>query len=458
MWTLEEAPIMISRLSSFIAVSVAFLPMAGAAADPGIAASPRPDAVQALRATPVTSRVSVATDGTEGDDLSMDAAISAGGRYVAFVSAASNLVAGDTNHRSDVFVRDRVARVTERVSVGLAGVQANGRSTTPAISADGRYVAFMSSGRNLVAGDTNYRPDVFVRDMVNHVTRRVSVGPGGAQANGRSSQPSISADGRYVAFGSNATDLVAGDTNGANDVFMRDTVAHVTRRVSVGRHGAQTADRKNSLNPSISADGRYVAFISRAANLVASDTNHNFDVFVRDMVNHLTRRVSVGRDGTQGNGRSRSPSISADGRYVAFVSASNNLVAGDTGAYDVFVRDTVNHVTRRVSVGPGGAQPNGRSSRPSISANGRYVAFDSTARNLVAGDTNDRFDVFVRDTVNHVTRRVSVGAGAAQANGNGWWAAISANGRYVAFQSAARNLVAGDTNGAEDVFARGPLR
>src|SRR3954471_9467575 len=141
MWTLEEAPIMISRLSSFIAVSVAFLPMAGAAADPGIAASPRPDAVQVLRATPATSRVSVATDGTEGDDLSMDAAISAGGRYVAFVSAASNLVAGDTNPRSDVFVRDRVARVTERVSVGVAGVQANGRSTTPAISADGRYVA-----------------------------------------------------------------------------------------------------------------------------------------------------------------------------------------------------------------------------------------------------------------------------------------------------------------------------
>ncbi len=352
----------------------------------------------------VTSRVSVSPTGGDANSYSYPPSISAGGRYVAFLSYASNLVAGDTNGAGDVFVRDRLAGVTRRVSVGPGGRQANRSSYFPSISAGGRYVAFSSVASNLVAGDTNDRRDVFVRDRVAKVTRRVSVGPGGRQANRSSYFPAISADGRYVAFVSHASNLVAGDTNSTNDVFVRDRVAKVTRRVSVGPGGRQ-ANRYSgfpylfySAFPSISADGRYVAFESYASNLVVGDTNHRSDVFVRDRVAKVTRRVSVGPGGRQANRDAYSPSISADGRHVAFASYASSLVAGDTnGTADVFVRDRLAKVTRRVSVGPGGRQANDYSYSPSISADGRHVAFVSYASNLVAGDTNGAADVFARD-------------------------------------------------------------
>jgi Tol biopolymer transport system component len=382
------------------------------------------------------------------------AAISAHGRFVAFQSGASNLVAGDTNGHIDVFVRDRVAQVTRRVSVGPGGQQANGSSRDPAISADGRFVAFQSSATNLVAGDTNNAEDVFVRDRKAQVTRRVSVGPGGQQANGGSAVPAISAHGRFVAFISSASNLVAGDTNDSPDVFVRDRVAQVTRRVSVGPGGQQANDFSQS--PAISAGGRFVTFTSLASNLVPGDTNGHKDVFVRDRVAQLTRRVSVGPGGQQANNISRAPAISADGRFVAFTSFASNLVPGDTnGTSDVFVRDRDAQVTQRVSVGPGGQQTNGGNSLvPVISAHGRFVAFTSFASNLVAGDTNNSPDVFVRDREAQGTQRVSVGPGGQQANNDSYSAAISADGRFVAFTSKASNLVAGDTNNARDVFVR----
>ncbi len=344
----------------------------------------------------VTSRVSVSPTGGDANSYSYPPSISAGGRYVAFLSYASNLVAGDTNGAGDVFVRDRLAGVTRRVSVGPGGRQANGSSVFPSISAGGRYVAFSSVASNLVAGDTNGAGDVFVRDRLAGVTRRVSVGPGGRQANRSSYFPSISAGGRYVAFSSVASNLVAGDTNDRRDVFVRDRVAKVTRRVSVGPGGRQA--NRSSYFPAISADGRYVAFESYASNLVVGDTNHRSDVFVRDRVAKVTRRVSVGPGGRQANRDAYSPSISADGRHVAFASYASSLVAGDTnGTADVFVRDRLAKVTRRVSVGPGGRQANDYSYSPSISADGRHVAFVSYASNLVAGDTNGAADVFARD-------------------------------------------------------------
>jgi Tol biopolymer transport system component len=201
-------------------------------------------------------------------------------------------VAGDTNNTVDVFVRDRVAQVTRRVSVGPGGQQPNDSSVEPAISAHGRFVAFISFASNLVAGDTNQSPDVFVQDRRTQVTRRVSVGPGGQQANGFSSQPAISAGGRYVAFTSDASNLVAGDTNQSPDVFVRDRRTQVTRRVSVGP-GSQQANSQ-SFDPAISAHGLLVAFASAASNLVAGDANNTVDVFVRDRVAQVTQRVSVG--------------------------------------------------------------------------------------------------------------------------------------------------------------------
>ncbi len=411
-------------------------------------------ASSADRGSPVTNRVSVSSDGGQANQLSYDPDISADGRYVAFFSYASNLVPHDTNGRSDVFVRDRVTHVTRRVSVAAGGQDSNRPSNNPAISADGRYVAFRSYASNLVAGDTNGRADVFVRDRVAKVTQLVSVGPGGAQANGYSLTPDVSAHGRYVTFTSAASNLVAGDTNGTSDVFVRDRVAQVTKRVSVGPDGAQ-ADSDSGF-PAISADGRYIAFNSSASNLgVVDDTNGRQDVFVRDRVAEVTRRVSVSPDGAQGDSYSFDPAISAHGRYVAFRSRASNLVTGDTNRrQDVFVRDRAANVTQRVSVGPGGAQADNGSLDPAISAHGRFVAFSSNARNLVTGDTNGKQDVFVRDRAANVTQRVSVGPGGTQANSGSGIPAISAHGRYVAFRSRASNLVAGDTNGTNDVFVR----
>ena len=404
-----------------------------------------------------TQRVSVSSAGNQGNgDSGLSApSISADGRYVAFDSKASNLVAGDSNGFFDVFVRDRKLHKTFRVSVSSAGVQGNGDSYEPSISADGRYVAFQSSASNLVAGDSNGVEDVFVRDLKLHKTFRVSVSSAGVQANNESFGPLISADGRYVAFVSDASNLVAGDSNGYEDVFVRDRALHKTVRVSVSSAGVQ--GNNYSANPSISADGRYVAFESPASNLVSGDSNGYLDVFVRDLKLHKTVRVSVDSAGVQGNNESFDSSISGDGRYVAFASLASNLVAGDSNGYtDVFVRDRKLHKTVRVSVGAAGVQGNGASYQPSISGDGRYVAFVSDASNLVLGDVNGYTDVFGRDRKKHKTFLVSVDSAGVQANAASGDPSISAAGGYVGFDSVASNLVAGDTNGHEDVFVRGP--
>src|SRR5436190_1064825 len=291
-----------------------------------------------------TERVSVASGGTEGNAASLAAARSAVGRFVAFVSAATDLVAADTNGASDVFVHDRQTGATERVSVASGGAQGNGSSGLigfafpPALSADGRFIAFVSLATSLVAGDTNGATDVFVRDRLTGTTERVSVASGGTQSNAASLGSALSADGRLVAFQSDATNLVVGDTNGATDVFVRDRQTGMTARVSVASDGTQA--NNVSTYPALSADGRFVAFQSAATNLVAGDTNGATDVFVRDRQTGTTERASVASGGTQGNGSSAGPVLSADGGLVAFHSTATNLVAGDAnGAYDVFVHD-----------------------------------------------------------------------------------------------------------------------
>jgi Tol biopolymer transport system component len=395
--------------------------------------------------------VSVASDGTQGNGASALPSISADGRYVAFLSGASNLVPGDTNGVDDVFVHDRLTGQTTRVSVASDGTEGNGHSESPSISADGRYVAFASYASNLVPGDTNGVMDVFVHDRLTGQTTRVSVASDGTQGNGESRYPSISADGRYVAFMSYASNLVPGDTNGVMDVFVHDRLTGQTTRVSVASDGTQ--GNGDSVSPSISADGRYVAFMSYAYNLVPGDTNGKADVFVHDRLTGQTTRVSVASDGTQGNDGSGGASISANGRYVAFVSGASNLVPGDTnGVDDVFVHDRLTGQTTRVSVASDGTQGNGDSWWPSISADGRYVAFMSWASNLVPGDTNGTWDVFVHDRLTGQTTRVSVASDGTEGNSDSIYPSISADGRYVAFQSWASNLIPRDTNGAWDVF------
>jgi Tol biopolymer transport system component len=408
-----------------------------------------------------TTRMSISSSGRQAQVASFLDAISANGRYVVFDSTASNLVPGDTNHASDVFLRDRKNGRTTRVSVGSSGRQCNGPSGSGAISADGRYVAFSSNASNLVLGDTNHRPDVFVHDRETGRTTRVSVNSGGRQGNGESYGPAISADGRYVAFTSSASNLVPRDTNGRADVLVHDLKTGRTTRVSVSSRGQEArgfASGTGSNAPSISADGRYVAFHSEASNLVPGDTNNVFDIFVHDRKTGRTTRVSVSSSGQEANGESFHASISADGRSVALASLASDLVAGDTNEVtDVFVHDLKTGRTTRVSVSSSGGQGDDTSFDPAISATGRYIAFGSDAR-LVAHDTNQLPDIFVRDRVAGTTRRVSLTNRGGQANGGGSLSAeISADGRWVAFESGASNLVPRDTNNAPDVFLHGPL-
>ena len=401
----------------------------------------------------ITERVSVASDGTQGDGGSDDPSASANGRYVAFQSLSDNLVSADTNYCKDVFVHDCETGQTTRVSVASDGTQGNDDSEFPSISADGRYVAFASAASNLVSGDTNGTWDVFVHDRETGQTTRVSVASDGTQGKDLSYYfPSISADGRYVAFVSWASNLVSGDTNGTPDVFVHDRETGQTTRVSVASDGAQ-GNRESCTHPSISADGRYVAFDSLASNLVSSDTNGDWDVFVHDRETGQTTRVSIASNGTQGNGYSLWPFISADGRDVVFQSSASNLVTGDTNdCDDVFVHDCETEQTTRVSVASDGMQGDGSSSFSPISADGRCVTFMSRASNLVSSDTNGDWDVFVHDRETGQTTRVSIASNGTQGNGMSRNPSISADGRYVAFGSEASNLVSSDTNGCRDVF------
>ncbi len=345
----------------------------------------------------MTELVSWATFGQPADGPSHNPAVSSDGRYVAFESEASNIVSGDSNNSRDIFRRDRQSQTTSRVSVASDGSEANFNCYDPAISADGRSVAFRSDASNLVAGDTNGRPDVFVRDCQANTTERVSIATNGAQSDFFCDWPALSADGRYVAFMSYASTLVAGDTNGAADIFVRDRQAGTTERVSVATNGAQANSDSND-RPAISADGRYVAFSSDATNLIAGDTNGTTDVFVHDRQTGTTERVSVATNASQANSASLSPAISSDGRCVAFLSIATNLVAGDTdGCMDVFVHDRLTGVTERASIAADGSQAGLTSDSPAISGDGRLVAFRSDASNLVPFDTNGWGDIFVRD-------------------------------------------------------------
>jgi Tol biopolymer transport system component len=408
----------------------------------------------------VIERVSIATDGTVGNGDSFQPSISADGRCVAFVSEASNLVTGDTNGVVDVFVRDLQTGATTRVSVDSDGNEANeGPNYDISMSADGRFVAFTSGASNLVAGDTNGCPDVFVHDRVTGVTTRESVSGSGAEGGlGFSDLPSISADGRYVAFDSDAASLVSGDINGCNDIFVRDRQTGATTRVSVHSNG--TPGNGDSYWASMSADGRYVSFTSFASNLVSGDTNGIADVFVHDCQTGATTRVSVATGGAQGNDytphENTGSSISADGRYVAFQSMAWGLVSPGSvaGITYIYVHDRQTGATTRASVATDGTQGNGGSYNPSISSNGRYVVFSSDASNLVTGDTNHRGDVFVYDRQTGTTERISMIDGGPQGNdySRALFGSLSSDGQLVALHSMASNLIADDANGVEDVF------
>ncbi len=380
------------------------------------------------------------------------------GRFVAFQTSDKTLVSSDTNGEADIFVHDRLTGFTERVSVASDGAQANGSSDAPALSANGREVVFQSQASNLVDGDTNGEQDIFLHDRHSGMTTQLSLGSDGLSADGSSVAPAVSADGRIVAFQSTATNLIADDTNGVADIFVYDLRSGVTTRVSLATDGTEGNGR--SLAPALSSDGAVVAFQSLATNFAAGVSNGMRHIFVHDRRSGITTPVNLAADGTEADKQSFNAVLSATGDHVAFQSNATNLVADDiNGKADIFVHDRVAGRTTRVSLASDGTEANGNSFDPVLSAAGRFVAFRSVATNLVANDTNAKADIFVHDRQNGLTLRVSVASDGSQADGNNQSPlVISADGRLVAFQSFARNLVPGDTNGVRDTFVHDRLR
>ena len=345
-----------------------------------------------------TVRVSVSSEGAQGNRASQLAggspSLDANGEIVAFYSDASNLVAGDSNGQTDVFVRSLGTNSTVLVSVAADGGSANGPSLFPSLSANGRYVAFQSQASNLVAGDNNAAADIFVRDLETGTTVRVC----NVQGNRFSFTPAISDNGQVVAFASAASNLVDGDSNGFVDIFVCTVEGGTPERVSLNSAGAE--GNGDSILPAISADGRFVGFKSLATNLVPDDRNGVVDVFLRDRQAGTTERISVDRFGGNADDFSFPPSVSDDGRFVAFGSAANDLIEFDTNhASDVFVRDRNIGLTLLVDRNDAGEQADQGTpdQAPSISGDGKVVAFASAATNLVPDDSNVSFDVYSAD-------------------------------------------------------------
>lgn len=404
---------------------------------------------------PVSTTLVSQSGGIEGKGHSDTPSISADGRFVAFKSSAANLVEGDNNlncgwsgneNCADIFVFDRQTGEIELVSVSTSGAQAALGASNPKLSADGRFVAFASSARNLVEGDTNEASDVFVHDRTSGQTLRVSLASDGAQANGGSGLDlAISGDGRFVAFSSGATNLVEGDTNGLVDIFAHDRQTGETRRVSVASDGVQS--NNTTRGAAISADGRYVVFSSTSIHLVRPDTNVAEDIFLHDLLTGQTTLVSMAPDGSQANKGSFDPQISADGRFVAFHSNATNLMPDLSDPQDLYVLDR--------QTGKYFNLPGVYVDDFALSANGRFVAFISSSSRLAGVDTNGVDDAFVYDLQTGWITRVSVAYDGAQGNGpvkNYDSLAISADGLSVAFASEATNMVPGGTLGYRHIF------
>jgi hypothetical protein len=396
------------------------------------------------------SLVSRGFAGTQGDSSSYVAfqseeAISDDGRYIVFESHASNLVENDTNGHFDVFVRDTVTDSIERVSVSSEGAQSNSQSAFASISSDGRFVTFASHATNLSPADTGYASDVYVHDRSTGETTLASVGDRGVVGNKLSADPSISDDGRYVVFASEATNLVSRTTTSGANIFLRDTVRGRTTLI------APTW----SYDSSISGDGRYVVFTT-PVNLVAADKNNLQDVYRYEIATGTFAPVSVSSEGAFANWDSEDPAISEDGRYVVFQSYASNLAPGISVTWrtwtNIYIKDMVTGATKMVSVDSAGGVSNSNSFTPDVSDDGRYVVFQSDAHNLVPGDVQGTWDVFVHDMYDGVTIKVTQSLGSDRRQW-GMHPSISGNGSWITFTGQGLTLLPEDTNGgAPDVF------
>jgi probable HAF family extracellular repeat protein len=373
--------------------------------------------------------------------------ITGNGQLIAFQSGATNLVPGDSNGKTDIFVRNRAAGWTSRESVGPGGVQANGPSGAARITPDGRWVVFTSSASNLVAGDTNAKPDIFVRDRQTATIERVSVSSAGAQANGGSDLAQITPDGHYIVFQSSATNLVASDTNGVSDIFIRDRQSGQTLRLSVNNAGEQ--GNGASFGPSISASGLAVAFASDSDNLApGGDHNSGRDVFVHDRQLGMTNLVSRDKDAQQFWAPSQSARIAGNGRYVVFTTGYEN------SAKTVYIRDRVASTSTRIDLDAKGDPVSAVSVGIAISSDGRFVLLTSSSDKLARGDSNGLTDTFIHDRSTGHTRRVSLGVACTPATEPAYGGSMSPDGRWITFNTTSPGLVDGDQTQFNDVFVR----
>jgi Tol biopolymer transport system component len=370
----------------------------------------------ALAAQSTITRVSVTGALYQMSAPSWEVALSGDGRYVAFVTDTPGLPG---NAVRQIWIRDRVLQTVTLASVNPAGLPCNGGCDGPTLSEDGRFLAFTSGANDLVASDTNGLLDVFVRDLLLGTTERVSVSPSGGQGNGTSRMAAISGDGRFVAFNSLATNLVQGWPSGQH-VYRHDRMTGATEPVDVRTNGTAATLSAQPTRPSISGDGHLVTFESSDATVVSGDTNAAKDVFLRDFINAITTRVSLGNGGTEATGISTGGSLSADGLRVAFVSHAANLVPGDTnGSPDAFVRDLVSGTTERVSVGTLGQQGSGTQViQIALSSDGRYAVFSTDLWGLDPTDASGSLgaDVYLHDRVTGQTSRESLASDGATPN------------------------------------------
>lgn len=406
------------------------------------------------RVTDSVEDISVNSNGYPLDNESRHAVMNFDGKLIAFGTQASNVTPFDTNKTIDIVLHDSENNSTDILS-GHTPRSNDSSGDITSLTQDGRYVAFYSSASNLVQGDTNDKDDVFVRDTIDNTIERVSIATDGTQGNSTSKNPSISSDGRYVVFQSFADNLTSYDTNNKYDIFLHDRKLRTTICVSKKRNGSESFD--NSENPTISADGNFVLFKSYEA-LDDADTNGKEDIYVHNLTNGVTELVSIASDGGIGDGASTAASISGAGRYITFASLATNFspITSTVNRSNIFIRDRQNGVTTLISPDYTGSEASGNSLVPSISENAKFVVFQSTATDLLSvSDTNNKTDIFLYNRLTDSMKRVTNATDGSQSNEDSlltYGLSINEDGRYLVFRSGASNLVDNDTNGVYDAF------
>lgn len=407
-------------------------------------------ASSALGQTAAFAQVDVSTSGVQANSQSYEVYLSGDGRYVAFTSTANNLVVGDTNSQFDAFVRDLWSGTTERVSLSASGQQLSGESAARGISYDGRYVVFVAFGLDVHPDDLDVKGDIFLRDRVLGTTELISVSFDSSPSLQDSNRASIAADGRFVAFDGGDSNFVPGDTNATGDVFLRDRLLGTTVRVSVASDGSQGDG--SSWGPKVSADGTRIVFMSRSKTFYPN-ANDEVHVYLRDLTADKTHAIDVNPWGRLGDESTTEVSISPDGSTIVFKSQASDLLAGGP-----FIQTPKPHLWREgepmQALLFADGRPGGDNRDATLSQNGGLVAFEGGLKYWVAGDPTGGTDIFLQDTTLHVTQQVSANGYDNPANFQTIRCSMSWDGRVIAFLSAATNLVPGTTPGILHAFVR----